>query len=93
MAGIIETANNAYEARDRANNEIESLKDQAKREAEDFQNQLRDLAQIAETNRKTRQITSQTNDVKNVMLHSDIDYEKRQKARNHKMLTENTIDP
>ena len=36
MAGIIETANNAYEARDRANNEIESLKDQAKREAEDF---------------------------------------------------------
>ena len=40
MAGIIETANNAYESRDRANNEIETLKDQAKREAEDFQNEL-----------------------------------------------------
>lgn len=33
MADIIEKANNAYEDRDKANNQIQSLKTQAKKEA------------------------------------------------------------
>ena len=37
MADIIEKANNAYEDRDKANNQINSLKQQAKKEAGDFE--------------------------------------------------------
>ena len=36
MADIIEKANNAYEDRDKANNQITSLKQQAKKEASEF---------------------------------------------------------
>lgn len=36
MADIIEKANNAYEDRDKANNQVNSLKTQAKKEATDF---------------------------------------------------------
>lgn len=36
MADIIEKANNAYEDRDKANNQINSLKQQAKKEAGQF---------------------------------------------------------
>lgn len=53
MAEIIETANSAYEERDKANDQIEHLKQQAKREAKDFENELKELSQLAEKNRKT----------------------------------------
>lgn len=95
MAGIIETANNAYEARDRANNEIETLKDQAKREAEDFQNELKDLAQLAETNRKAREFANLAHDNKgdDINARDAMDIEKSHKAKNQKLFKETTIDP
>lgn len=37
MADIIEKANNAYEDRDKANNQINALKQQAKKEASEFE--------------------------------------------------------
>jgi len=45
MADIIESANTAYEDRDRANEQIESLKQQAKRETGEFERDLKDLSQ------------------------------------------------
>jgi len=36
MADIIEKANNAYEDRDKANNQVNAMKAQAKKEAMDF---------------------------------------------------------
>ena len=53
MATIIENANTAYEDRDKANDQIQNLKQQAKRESEDFENNLRDLSQVMEKNKKT----------------------------------------
>ncbi len=44
MADIIETANTAYEARDKANDLIQSLKQQAKRESAEFEKELRELS-------------------------------------------------
>ena len=41
MADIIEKANNAYEDRDKANNQISSLKQQAKKEATDFEKEIK----------------------------------------------------
>ena len=45
MADIIEGANTAYEDRDRANEQIENLKQQAKRETGEFERDLKDLSQ------------------------------------------------
>ena len=53
MANIIESANSAYEERDKANEQIQSMKQQAKKEAEDFEKELKELAQIMEKNKKT----------------------------------------
>jgi len=53
MANIIETANTAYEDRDKANDLIQNLKQQAKRESADFEKDLRELSQIIEKNNKT----------------------------------------
>lgn len=36
MANIIEKANNAYEERDKANNQVTTLKTQARKEANEF---------------------------------------------------------
>ena len=44
MASIIESANTAYEDRDKANEHIENLKQQAKRETNDFERELKDLS-------------------------------------------------
>lgn len=52
MANIIETANTAYEERDKANDHIQNLKQQAKRESADFEKDLRDLSQMMEKNKK-----------------------------------------
>lgn len=53
MASIIEVANTAYEDRDKANDYIENLKHQAKRESSDFEKDLRELSQLMEKNKKT----------------------------------------
>jgi len=53
MASIIESANSAYEERDKANDQIQNLKQQAKREESDFQNELKGLAELMEKHRKT----------------------------------------
>ena len=52
MANIIEHANTAYEERDKANDQIQHLKTQAKRESADFEKDLRELSQIQEKNKK-----------------------------------------
>ena len=53
MANIIESANSAYEERDKANEDIQNLKQQSKREELDFQKDLKELSQIMEKNKKT----------------------------------------
>ncbi|EAR91604.3 outer dynein arm docking complex protein oda protein (macronuclear) [Tetrahymena thermophila SB210] len=52
MANIIETANTAYEERDRANDQIQNLKMLAKKESENFEKDLRELSHIMEKNKK-----------------------------------------
>ena len=53
MASIIESANSAYEERDKANDQIQNLKQQSKREESDFQNELKSLAELMEKHKKT----------------------------------------
>ena len=53
MASIIESANSAYEERDKANDQIQNLKQQSKREEADFQNELKSLAELMEKHKKT----------------------------------------
>ena len=65
MAEIIETANNAYEERDKANDQIESLRSKAKREAKDFENDLKEISQLAETNKMAIDLINKTNERKN----------------------------
>ena len=48
MADIIEKANNAYEDRDKANNQINSLKTQAKKEASDFEKEIKEISHLME---------------------------------------------
>lgn len=52
MASIIESANSAYEERDKANDQILGLKQHAKREAAEFEKQLKDISHVMEKNRK-----------------------------------------
>lgn len=52
MASIIESANSAYEERDNANTQILSLKTQAKKEAADFEKELKDVSHVMEKNKK-----------------------------------------
>jgi len=44
MASIIESANTAYEERDKANEHIDNLKQQAKRETNDFERELKEIS-------------------------------------------------
>ena len=53
MANIIESANSAYEERDKSNDQIQNLKQQSKRESEDFEKELKELSQVMEKNKKT----------------------------------------
>ncbi len=46
MADIIEKANNAYEDRDKANNQIQSLKTQAKKEALQFEKEIKEMSHL-----------------------------------------------
>lgn len=48
MADIIEKANNAYEDRDKANNQIKSLKQQAKKQASEFEKEIKEMSQLME---------------------------------------------
>lgn len=48
MADIIEKANNAYEERDKAHNQIQTLKIQAKKEASEFEKEIKDMSYLME---------------------------------------------
>lgn len=48
MANIIEKANTAYEERDKANSQIQNLKQQAKKETTDFEKELKELSGLME---------------------------------------------
>lgn len=48
MANIIEKANTAYEERDKANSQIQNLKQQAKKETSDFEKELKELSALME---------------------------------------------
>ena len=48
MADIIERANNAYEERDKAHNQIQTMKIQAKKEAGQFEKQIKEMSNIME---------------------------------------------
>jgi uncharacterized coiled-coil DUF342 family protein len=48
MADIIEKANNAYEDRDKANNQVTSLKQQAKKEASEFDKEIKEISHLME---------------------------------------------
>ena len=48
MADIIEKANNAYEDRDKANSQINALKQQAKKEAGEFEKEIREVSHLLE---------------------------------------------
>lgn len=52
MANIIEFANNEYEERDKANDNIELLQQQAKRETKEFENELKTIVEQTDNNRK-----------------------------------------
>lgn len=52
MADVIESANSAYEERDKANDQIQNLKSQAKKEAGDFEKDLKELSQAMEKHKK-----------------------------------------
>jgi hypothetical protein len=60
MAAIIESANSAYEERDKANDQIQNLKQQAKREAADFEKELKEISHIMEKNRKALEFIKMT---------------------------------
>lgn len=46
MADIIEKANNAYEDRDKANNQVNSLKQQTKKQAMEFQKEIKEISHL-----------------------------------------------
>ena len=46
MANIIEKANTAYEERDKANHDIQSMKQQSKKETVDFEKELKELSHV-----------------------------------------------
>jgi chromosome segregation ATPase len=48
MADIIERANNAYEERDKAHNQIQTLKIQAKKEAGEFEKEIKEMSYLME---------------------------------------------
>lgn len=97
MAEIIETANNAYEERDKANDQIENLKSKAKREAKDFENELKDISAHAENNRKTLEIIKESNMGGHKQDYNDgSDFNSKQdrlgKSKGPKLLKDRVID-
>jgi chromosome segregation ATPase len=84
MANIIESANSAYEERDNANERIQGLKQQAKREAEDFEKELKELSQIMEKNKKTLdyiKMTEKNREDTQVMTEPDANDKSRTRAQ------------
>lgn len=78
MANIIESANSAYEERDKANEDIQNLKQQSKREELDFQKDLKELSQIMEKNKKTLEYIRLTEKQREEnTLNTELEMEKR----------------
>jgi len=55
MSAIIEDSNNAYQARDKAQSEMEALKKQAEKDKKSFEDDWRELGQMIESDRKLRE--------------------------------------
>lgn len=97
MANIIETANTAYEERDKSNDQIQNLKQQAKRESQDFEKDLKELSQIMEKNKKAIDYIkmSEKNQGEN-QLHEEstdqINKNKPQRIFKDKMISQGNID-
>ena len=64
MARIIEISNKAYEARDAAQQEMAGLKAQADREQAGFENELRELGKLIESDRKSKALAKQRDKTK-----------------------------
>lgn len=92
MADIIETANTAYEARDKANDLIQSLKQQAKRESAEFEKELRELSQIMEKNKKTLDYMKLTEKNREVDTQEAVDTEKFNKTKTQKLFREKNVN-
>ena len=59
MSNIVEISNQAYEARDSAIREMSQLKAQADREQAGFENELRELGKLIESDRKSKALAKQ----------------------------------
>ena len=55
MSAIIEDSNNAYQARDKAQSEMEALKKQAEKDKKSFEDDWRELGMMIESDRKLRE--------------------------------------
>ena len=55
MSAIIEDSNNAYQARDKAQSEMQALKQQSEKDKKDFERDWRELGQLIEQDRKLRE--------------------------------------
>ncbi|CAD8088840.1 unnamed protein product [Paramecium primaurelia] len=92
MADIIETANTAYEERDKANDLIQSLKQQAKRESADFEKDLRELSQIMEKNKKTLDYMKLTEKNREMDQQEVVDPDKFTKPKTSKLTRDKTVN-
>lgn len=92
MADIIETANTAYEERDKANDLIQSLKQQAKRESADFEKDLRELSQIMEKNKKTLDYMKLTEKNREIDNQEVVDTDKFTKPKTTKLTRDKTVN-
>lgn len=93
MAEKIEKANNAYEARDKANDAIENLKNQAKTEAQYFENELKQLSEYAEGNRKIMEKLSGNQNREDSRAEHEAYDSENYNQRNSENLKEARIDP
>lgn len=96
MAEIIETANNAYEERDKANDQIDGLRSKAKREAKDFETELKDISSQAENNKITMEIMNKNYEKKMDRVDQrEINSvnDKITKIKSSKGLKSQTVDP
>jgi uncharacterized phage infection (PIP) family protein YhgE len=82
MAQIIEVSNAAYEARDRAQAEMISLKEQADKEQTKFEVEWSQLGQLIEKDRKMKDFIKSRERERLTLKSSDPAFEEEQKLRN-----------
>jgi chromosome segregation ATPase len=83
MAKIIEVSNMAYEARDAAQVEIQSLKQQAEKEQQAFETEWRELGKLIEQDRKLKEYLQQQCNATQMQINNEHMQEKRRENRKH----------